>query len=93
MPYQADSIPAGEEIQDRIYRYDKQQLADYLEAMPEQPYRSEDFHLDRLTDDLCHDIQVLEAIQAHLQTIHVARAPKYDELVRQIQALQEEVLV
>lgn len=83
-------IPAGEEIQDRIYRYDKQQLADYLEAMPEQPYRSEDFHLDRLTDDLRHDIQVLEAIQAHLQTIPATRDPKYDAMVRQIQALQEE---
>ena len=81
-------VPAGKEIQDRIYRYDREQLADYLESMQEQPYKSEDFRLNQLTNDLAHDIQVLEEIQTHLQGIPEDQDPKYDELKKQIEALQ-----
>ena len=81
-------VPAGKEIQDRIYRYDREQLEDYLESMQEQPYKSEDFRLSQLTNDLAHDIQVLEEIQTHLQGIPEGKDPKYDELKEQVEALQ-----
>ena len=84
-----DIIPAGKEIQDRIYRYDREQLRDYLETMPEQPYRSQDFEVPRLTTDLRHDIGVLEAIRGHLQAIPEDEDPKYDALVDEVRSLQE----
>lgn len=82
-------IPAGEEIQDRIYRYDKKQLKEYLEEMPEQPYQSEDFYLDTLCSDLHDDIDVLEKIRNYLQTIPEDVDPKYEQLVREIKEIQE----
>jgi superfamily II DNA or RNA helicase len=84
-----DIVPAGKEIQDRIYRYDRDHLKDYLEVMPEQPYRTQDFQIPRLTRDLRHDIGVLEAIRGHLQNIPEDEDPKYDALVDEVKRLQE----
>jgi superfamily II DNA or RNA helicase len=84
-------VPAGEELQDRIYRYDAVQLADYLETMEdEQPYQTQDFDTGALTRDLSVDIAVFEEIQRHLQRIPEDDDPKYDELRRQIENLQED---
>ena len=83
-------VPAGKKLQDRIYRYDAVQLADYLETMEdEQPYQTQDFETAALVRDLRADIAVFEEIQRHLQGIPQDDDPKYDELRRQIEALQE----
>lgn len=84
-------VPAGEEIQERIYRYDREQLEDYLETFgQEQPYNTDDFELDRLKSDLNHDIRVLKKIQDRLKTIPEEKDQKFDVLLSKIQEVQED---
>ena len=84
-------VPAGEEIQERIYRYDQEQLDDYLETVEqEQPYNTNDFKLHRLKADLHHDILVLKKIQDRLKTIPSDKDPKFDVLLSKVRELQRD---
>lgn len=83
-------VPAGKEIQDRIYRYDEEQLKDYLETMRKQPYIQDDFRIGELKRDLARDIDVLDQIKRYLSGIPEEKDPKYEELKMQIKELQRE---
>lgn len=84
-------VPAGEEIQDRIYRYDQKKLEDYLETFGQkQPYNTDDFELDLLKSDLRDDIRVLKKILSQLKTIPEEKDPKFDVLLSKVLQIQKD---
>lgn len=90
-------IPAGELIQDRIYRYELDDIWDQIETLTAD-YRSEDFNIEKLKKDLKNDLTVLEKIKDSLSYIPRNKDTKYDVLLGLIEELkkqrkQEKILI
>lgn len=81
-------VPAGELIQDRIYRYELEDIWDQIEELAGD-YQSVDFDLEHLVIDLQKDIAIFQQVHSDLQTIPIERDSKYDALVTQIDQLRE----
>lgn len=73
-------VPAGEMIQDRIYRYELDDLWDQIEDLTGD-YKTDDFNIDDLIEDLKYDISMLKEIQQYLLTIPKNKDAKYDSLL------------
>jgi superfamily II DNA/RNA helicase len=82
------AIPAGEMIQDRLYRYDLEEFWDELDEMIGE-YKAEDFDTGRLIRDLRHDIEVFETVKAYLSRIPKEKDAKYDQLLSVVEDLRE----
>lgn len=80
-------IPAGEEIQDRIYRYNLDDIWDKIDDLVGE-YRTEDFEITELTKDLKHDIEIFRKIQNELKAIPINKDAKYDTLLEIIEELR-----
>ncbi|MFH2027402.1 MAG: helicase-related protein [bacterium] len=90
-------VPAGELIQDRIYRYDLDEIWEKIEDLTAD-YRSEDFNIDDLVKDLKHDLKILGNIKEYLSGIPENNDTKYDVLLGLIEDLkknrqQEKILI
>ena len=82
-------VPAGEMIQDRIYRYELDDLWDQIEDLTGD-YKTYDFNIDDLIEDLMYDISVLKEIQQYLLTIPKNKDVKYDSLLDLIETLRND---
>jgi len=82
-------VPAGEAIQDRIYRYELDEIWDKIEELTAD-YLSEDFNIEKLVGDLKKDIKVLGEIKEHLSRIPENSDSKYDVLLGLIEDLKKE---
>jgi len=67
-------IPAGEKIQDRLYRYGLEEIRDDIEDLAGD-YRAEDFDIEKLKQDISHDINVFEKISFKMKAL----SPESDE--------------
>ncbi|MDI6751278.1 MAG: helicase-related protein [bacterium] len=61
-------VPAGEKIQERMYRCDLNGLLDGIEELAKD-YKAEDFDIAKLKKDLKHDIDIFEKVSKDLNTI------------------------
>ncbi|HDT12301.1 MAG TPA: hypothetical protein ENO01_01445 [Candidatus Marinimicrobia bacterium] len=82
-------IPAGEQIQDRIYRYDLDDIWDQIDDLAGE-YKTEDFAIEALVEDLKHDIAVLKEIKTYLESIPKDQDVKYDALLGLIETLRND---
>ena len=90
-------VPAGEKIQDRIYRYDLADIWDKIEELTTE-YKAKDFDIVKLKKDLKHDLKILEGIKEYLKQIPEHNDTKYDVLLGLIENLrqkrqQEKILI
>ncbi len=81
-------VPAGEEIQEMIYRKELSDFWDKIEEMTGD-YKISDFDIDKLTESLKHDISILEAIQNDLNKIPQNVDSKFDRLLSAIEELKK----
>ncbi|MEK9148703.1 MAG: helicase-related protein, partial [Candidatus Desantisbacteria bacterium] len=80
-------VPAGEKIQERMYRYDLNDVLDKVEELC-RDYEAKDFDVDKLKKDLQHDIEIFEKVQADLKTIPEDDDKKLERLLKIIRAIR-----
>ncbi|KQC06525.1 MAG: hypothetical protein APR54_01615 [Candidatus Cloacimonas sp. SDB] len=80
-------VPAGEKIQEIIYRY---KLKDVLKKVDEldNEYKTEDFNIDKLIEDLKFDLEIFKDVKKYLETIPTTDDAKYDRLIEIINDLR-----
>lgn len=83
-------VPAGEKIQDYMYRYELEDIWDKIDEFA-RDYRAEDFKIEELKEDLEKDISVLNKIHEQVKDIPKKDDNKFDRLKELIQHIQTEL--
>jgi len=81
-------VPAGEKIQEQIYRYELDDIWDKIDGLTKD-YKTDDFNIEKLKSDLKFDLKIFNQVHKYLETIPDDDDCKYDKLVEIINDLQE----
>ena len=76
-------IPAGKLIQDRLYRYDLDDIWDDIEELA-QDYKADDFEVDLLKDEINHDIEIFKEIYSKIKDVQPSDDEKLNLLKQKI---------
>ena len=81
-------VPAGEKIQEQIYRYELKDILDKIDELTKD-YKTDDFNIEKLKLDLKFDLKIFNQVHQYLETIPEDDDCKYDKLVEIINDLQK----
>ncbi len=80
-------VPAGEKIQEQIYRYELKDIWDKIDELTKD-YKTDDFEIEKLKFDLKFDLEIFNQVHKYLDTIPENDDCKYDKLLEIINDLQ-----
>lgn len=83
-------VPAGEKIQDYMYRHDLEDIWDKIDELV-RDYRAEDFQIEKLKEDLKKDLAILSRIHNQIKDIPLEEDKKFERLVNLIKYIQNDL--
>jgi len=72
-------VPAGEKIQEIIYRNELKEVLKKVDEL-ENEYKTDDFNIEKLVEDLKFDLEIFKDVKRYLDTIPTTDDAKYDRL-------------
>ncbi len=80
-------VPAGEKIQEIIYRNELKEVLKKVEEL-ENEYKTDDFNIDKLVEDLKFDLKIFNDVHSFLDNIPISDDAKFDKLTKIIDDLK-----